>query len=53
MMRLEQGVFLAAGSLAGYGVSLTDELTKREGFLKSAAARASSSKVLRSSAVKN
>jgi hypothetical protein len=26
-MRLEQGVFLAAGSLAGYGVSLTDEFT--------------------------
>ena len=34
-MRLEQGVF--PGSLAGYGVSLTDEL---EGFLKSATARA-------------
>ena len=34
-MRLEQGVF--PGSLAGYGVSLTDE---REGFLKSATARA-------------
>jgi polysaccharide export outer membrane protein len=47
-MRLEQGVFLA-----GYGVSLTDELTEREGFLKSAAARASSSKLLHSSVVKN
>ena len=34
-MRLEQGVF--PGSLADYGVSLTDEL---EGFLKSATARA-------------
>ena len=34
-MRLEQGVF--PGSLACYGISLTDE---REGFVKSATARA-------------
>ena len=52
-MRLEQGVFLTTGSLAGYGVSLTDELAEREGFLTSAAARASSSRVRHSSVVKN